>query len=69
MSRAFTIEALSSFEALERKLSMSSMAMGTTVAGDDLPPPGPEPDPGPMPTDDPPIVYPPIQGAHAVSTF
>jgi hypothetical protein len=60
MSRTFNIEARGSFEALERKLSLSCMAMGTTIAGGDVPPPGPEPDPGPMPSDDPPIVYPPM---------
>ncbi len=64
MSRTFVINGLGSFEDLERKLSMSCLAVGTTVAGDDLPPPGPEPDPGPMPGDDPPIVYPPMPEVH-----
>jgi hypothetical protein len=53
MSRKFTFDSLSHFDALERKLSMSALAGGVSVAGntldDDAPPPDPEPDPGPYP--------------------
>jgi hypothetical protein len=61
MSCSFAINGLDVF-ALERKLSLSGLAVGNAVVasytGDDLPPPDPEPDPGPFPGDDPPIVYP-----------
>jgi hypothetical protein len=62
MSRAYVFEGLSSFDALEQKLSMSAMSAGITSSqvANDPPPPGPEPDPGTLPSDDPPIVYPPM---------
>ena len=56
--------------ALETRLSLSTIRAGfapaaevvaTTLPGDDpTPPPDPEPDPGPFPGEDPPIVYPPV---------
>ena len=61
MCRRFAIESLDLFDVLESKLSMSGLVSGPAVAVavvDD--PPDPEPDPGPLPTDDPPIVIPPI---------
>ncbi len=65
MCRNFAIESLGLFDALESKLSMSAVAVGpttvTALAGDDdLPPPDPEDDPGDLPTDDDPIIYPPL---------
>lgn len=62
MCRRFAIESLDLFDVLESKLSMSSLVSGPAVvaAVHDDPTPDPEPDPGPLPTDDPPIVYPPI---------
>jgi hypothetical protein len=62
MCRRFAIESLDLFDVLEPKLSMSSLVSGhaAVVALTDDPLPDPEPDPGPLPTDDPPIVYPPI---------
>jgi hypothetical protein len=59
MSCSFAISGLDIF-ALERKLSLSGLAVGTAVVAahtDDLPPPDPEPDPGPFPDDDLPIVH------------
>jgi len=50
------------FDVLESKLSMSGLVSGPAAAVavvDD--PPEPEPDPGPLPTDNPPIVTPPIR--------
>ena len=53
MSRKFTFSNLDHFDALERKLSMSAMAVSLAAAAttlrDDVPPPDPEPDPGPFP--------------------
>jgi hypothetical protein len=68
MCRRFAIECLDPFDVLELKLSMSGLVTGTAVAAavHDDPPPDPEPDPGPLPTDDPPIVYPPIPPAGPV---
>jgi hypothetical protein len=64
MCRRFAIESVLQFDALELKLSMSGMAVTATAAvalvDDSTPPPDPEPDPGDLPTDDPPIVYPPL---------
>jgi hypothetical protein len=67
MCRRFAIESLDLFDVLEPKLSMSGLVSGPAMAvavQDDLP--DPEPDPGPLPTDDPPIVYPPIPPAGPV---
>ncbi len=56
-------------ESLDTRLSLSAIhslvaapvaIVSTTVVQVDDPPPDPEPDPGDLPTDDPPIVYPPI---------
>ncbi len=57
-------------ESLEPRLSLSAIighltAPAVAVATISLqqvddPPPSPEPDPGDLPTDDPPIIYPPI---------
>jgi hypothetical protein len=59
MSRNFTIDSLNLFDALEPKLSASGLVVGVTpLVADDTTPP--EPDPGPLPTDDPPIVIPPL---------
>ncbi len=65
MCRNLTIESLGLFDALETKLSMSAVAISptavTAAAGDDdLPLPDPEDDPGDLPTDDPPIIDPPM---------
>lgn len=64
MSRRFAIEGLNIFGALERKLSLSGLSSGSTLAvtlfEHEIPPPDPEPDPGPFPGEDPPIVYPPL---------
>jgi hypothetical protein len=61
MSPTFSFDSLGVFDALERKLSMSAVAVSAaSLRPDDLPPPDPEGDPGAPPTDDPPIVYPPI---------
>ncbi len=62
MCRMFVIEGMSAFDALETKLSLSSLVAHTVVAppGDE-PLPDPEDDPGDLPTDDPPIVQPPIR--------
>ncbi len=62
MCRKLAIESLEFFNVLEQKLSLSSLLAGHAVAAAivDDPPPDPEPDPGDLPTDDPPIVYPPI---------
>ena len=64
MCRRFAIESLDLFDVLESKLSMSGLVSGpavpVAVAVVDDPPPDPEPDPGTLPTDDPPIVVPPI---------
>jgi hypothetical protein len=67
MCRRFAIESLDLFDVLESKLSMSGLVSGpaVAVAVDDDPPP-PEPDPGPLPTDDPPIVVPPIPSSGPV---
>ena len=54
-------------ECLETK-SLLGVMMGLTLAPtlalrpviETLPPPQPEPDPGPLPTDNPPIVLPPL---------
>lgn len=62
MSRVFTFDGLQSFEGLERKLSLSTLAVSTArFRPDDLPPPDPEPDPGPLP-EEPPIIVPPVGG-------
>ena len=68
MCRRFAIESLDLFDVLESKLSMSGLVSGPAVAVAvvDDPPPDPEPDPGPLPTDDPPIVVPPIPPAGPV---
>ena len=59
-------------ESLEPRLSLSAINSAVTAPpvvvtiavsstqDDPSPAPDPEPDPGPLPTDDPPIVYPPI---------
>lgn len=59
-------------ESLEPRLSLSAINSVVTAPpwvvtmavlstqDDPSPTPDPEPDPGPLPTDDPPIVYPPI---------
>lgn len=65
MYTEFTIGRHGLFDALEARLSLSSMSLdvGTidpTIDDDDLPPPNPEEDPGELPTDDPPIIYPPL---------
>jgi hypothetical protein len=61
MCRGFAIESALQFDALELKLSMSAVTTATVAVVDDrTPPPDPEPDPGDLPTDDPPIVYPPL---------
>jgi hypothetical protein len=62
MCRRLAIDSLNPFEMLEAKLSLSGAGSSTAVAAAivDDPPPDPEPDPGDLPTDDPPIVYPPI---------
>ena len=54
-------ESLDVFNTLERKISMSGLVVGVTVAQkiDDDPVP-PEPDPGPLPPSDPPIILPPL---------
>ena len=66
MCRRFAIESLDLFDVLESKLSMSGLVSGPAVAVVDDPPPDPEPDPGPLPTDDPPIVVPPIPSSGPV---
>ncbi len=62
MCRNLAIESMDSFDILESKLSLSTVvsAHTVTVALVDDPRPAPEPDPGDLPTDDPPIIYPPI---------
>jgi hypothetical protein len=63
MSRRYAIEGLAPFDALEQRLSPSSLGAVARVApthDDDYPPPGPEPDPGPLPPPPPPIVLPPL---------
>ena len=68
MCRRFAIESLDLFDVLESKLSMSGLVSGpaAAVAVVDDPPPDPEPDPGDLPTDDPPIVVPPIPSSGPV---
>ena len=68
--RSYNISA--SCESLEPRLSLSAINSFVTapplvvtmavsrMQDDPNPAPDPEPDPGPLPTDDPPIVYPPI---------
>ncbi len=62
MCHSLAIEGFEMFDVLEQKLSLSSLVASHAVVAvvDDDPPPDPEPDPGDLPTDDPPIVYPPI---------
>ncbi|MFO0892137.1 MAG: hypothetical protein U0790_23740 [Isosphaeraceae bacterium] len=57
MSRLYTFEGFSAFNALETKLSLSALSVAVRVHADDLPPPDSEPDPGAPDTHDP-IVYP-----------
>ena len=65
--RSYMISAFQ--ESLEPRLCLSAInslvtappvVVSSTVSQVDGPVPGPEPDPGPLPTDDPPIVIPPI---------
>jgi hypothetical protein len=68
--RSYRISAF--HEPLEQRLSLSAIQSPVTAppavvasfvsSPDDnpTPVPDPEPDPGPLPTDDPPIVYPPL---------
>ena len=60
MCRRFAIDSLDLFDVLEQKLSMSSLVVGATAVRIDDPAPDPEPDPGDLPTDEPPILIPPI---------
>ncbi|WP_165221973.1 hypothetical protein [Aquisphaera insulae] len=63
MCRRFVFEGLASFEGLEHRLSMSGLFAGVTdpkTPADEDPAPKPEPDPGPLPTDEPPILIPPL---------
>jgi hypothetical protein len=55
------------FERLESKALLGTLAVMVPTAImpmwraiDKLPPPEPEPDPGDLPTDNPPIIYPPL---------
>ena len=60
MCRRFAIESLDLFDVLESKLSMSGLVSGPAVAVAVVDDPPPDPEPGPLPTDNPPIVIPPI---------
>jgi hypothetical protein len=72
--RSYTISLFQ--ESLEQRLNLSAINSLITVPpvlvasavshNVDDPPPDPEPDPGPLPTDDPPIIYPPIPPAGPV---
>jgi hypothetical protein len=59
MSRNYVFDGMDSFDALERKLSLSAVSVGHQhIDEDDLPPPDPEPDPGPPPDTEGPDAYP-----------
>jgi hypothetical protein len=55
MSRNYNFACQDQFDALESRLSLSAVAVGSLLSD-----PHPEPDPGPLPTNDPPIINPPI---------
>jgi hypothetical protein len=68
MSPTYSFDSLGTFDALERKLSMSAVAVNVaSLSPDHLPPPNPDGGPSDPPGDDPPIVYPPIPPSRCVS--